>query len=192
MKKIEAVIIAKNFNSIKYEIHGVGSYIIDKRDLDHSQIFYESKGSRVGSTGLKSIPLSKIEVVVHDKAARKVVEIISEMSGVSAQNGGKIFVSEMSEVVDMETLDSKMDIEVDESEANETPTTKRSRLVPLQKFTLNKLEKIYNENEENLKSYYRIKSFSDFVNLCIMKSLPAIEKQLKNPVVVYENNFGDF
>jgi nitrogen regulatory protein P-II 1 len=192
MKKIEAVIIAKNFNSIKYEIHGVGSYIIDKRDLDHSQIFYESKGSRVGSTGLKSIPLSKIEVVVHDKAARKVVEIISEMSGVSAQNGGKIFVSEMSEVVDMETLDSKMDLEVDESEANETPTTKRSRLVPLQKFTLNKLEKIYNENEENLKSYYRIKSFSDFVNLCIMKSLPAIEKQLKNPVVVYENNFGDF
>ncbi|MGY5141665.1 MAG: P-II family nitrogen regulator [Nitrosopumilus sp.] len=192
MKKIEAVIIAKNFNSIKYEIHGVGSYIIDKRDLDHSQIFYESKGSRVGSTGLKSIPLSKIEVVVHDKAARKVVEIISEMSGVSAQNGGKIFVSEMSEVVDMETLDSKMDLEVDESEANETPTTKRSRLVPLQKFTLNKLEKIYNENEENLKIYYRIKSFSDFVNLCIMKSLPAIEKQLKNPVVVYENNFGDF
>ncbi len=192
MKKIEAVIRAKNFNSIKYEIHGVGSYIIDKRDLDHSQIFYESKGSRVGSTGLKSIPLSKIEVVVHDKAARKVVEIISEMSGVSAQNGGKIFVSEMSEVVDMETLDSKMDIEVDESESNETPTTKRSRLVPLQKFTLNKLEKIYNENEENLKSYYRIKSFSDFVNLCIMKSLPAIEKQLKNPVVVYENNFGDF
>ena len=192
MKKIEAVIIAKNFNSIKYEIHGVGSYIIDKRDLDHSQIFYESKGSRVGSTGLKSIPLSKIEVVVHDKAARKVVEIISQMSGVSAQNGGKIFVSEMSEVVDMETLDSKMDLEVDESEANETPTTKRSRLVPLQKFTLNKLEKIYNENEENLKSYYRIKSFSDFVNLCIMKSLPAIEKQLKNPVVVYENNFGDF
>lgn len=192
MKKIEAVIRAKNFNSIKYEIHGVGSYIIDKRDLDHSQIFYESKGSRVGSTGLKSIPLSKIEVVVHDKAARKVVEIISEMSGVSSQNGGKIFVSEMSEVVDMETLDSKMDIEVDESEANETPTTKRSRLVPLQKFTLNKLEKIYNENEENLKSYYRIKSFSDFVNLCIMKSLPAIEKQLKNPVVVYENNFGDF
>ncbi len=192
MKKIEAVIIAKNFNSIKYEIHGVGSYIIDKRDLDHSQIFYESKGSRVGSTGLKSIPLSKIEVVVHDKAARKVVEIISEMSGVSSQNGGKIFVSEMSEVVDMQTLDSKMDLEADESETNETPIAKRSRLVPLQKFTLNKLEKIYNENEENLKSYYRIKSFSDFVNLCIMKSLPAIEKQLKNPVVVYENNFGDF
>lgn len=192
MKKIEAVIRAKNFNSIKYEIHGVGSYIIDKRDLDHSQIFYESKGSRVGSTGLKSIPLSKIEVVVHDKAARKVVEIISEMSGVSSQNGGKIFVSEMSEVVDMETLDSKMDLEADESETNETPIAKRSRLVPLQKFTLNKLEKIYNENEENLKSYYRIKSFSDFVNLCIMKSLPAIEKQLKNPVVVYENNFGDF
>jgi nitrogen regulatory protein P-II 1 len=192
MKKIEAVIRAKNFNSIKYEIHGVGSYIIDKRDLDHSQIFYESKGSRVGSTGLKSIPLSKIEVVVHDKAARKVVEIISEMSGVSSQNGGKIFVSEMSEVVDMQTLDSKMDLEADESETNETPIAKRSRLVPLQKFTLNKLEKIYNENEENLKSYYRIKSFSDFVNLCIMKSLPAIEKQLKNPVVVYENNFGDF
>ena len=38
----------------------------------------------------------------------------------------------------------------------------------------------------------RIKSFSDFVNYCIMKSLPTLEKQLKNPTIIYENNFGGF
>ena len=69
---------------------------------------------------------------------------------------------------------------------------KRSRFVPLQKFTLHKLQVIYEENKETLRDDYRIKSFSDFVNYCIMKSLPALEKQLKNPTIIYENNFGDF
>ncbi|EIJ64960.1 hypothetical protein BD31_I2069 [Candidatus Nitrosopumilus salaria BD31] len=69
---------------------------------------------------------------------------------------------------------------------------KRSRLIPLQKFTLQKLQILYEENKEKLRDDYRIKSFSDFVNYCIMKSIPTLEKQLKNPTVVYENNFGDF
>ena len=45
-----------------------------------------------------------------------------------------------------------------------------------------------------LSSFQDIKevNFSDFVNYCIMKSLPSLEKQLKNPTIVYENNFEDF
>ena len=69
---------------------------------------------------------------------------------------------------------------------------KRSRFVPLQKFTLNKIQTVYEANKEKLRDDYRIKSFNDFVNYCIVKSLPNLEKQLKNPTIVYENTFGDF
>lgn len=193
MKKIEAVIKRKNFPTIKTNLNIVGTYIIDKRNLDDSHIYDESQGSRVGSTGLKSVPLAKIEMVVSDKDARKVVEMISKNSGLSSNHGGKIFVSEMEEVVDMETLDGKQDLEFTmETSSSSRQLPKRSRFVPLQKFTLNKLQIIYEDNKETLRNDYRIKSFSDFVNYCIMKSLPTIEKQLKNPTIIYENNFGDF
>ena len=193
MKKIEAVIKRKNFPTIKTNLNTVGTYIIDKRNLDDSNIYDESKGSRVGSTGLKSIPLAKIEMVVSDKDARKVVDMISRNSGLSSAHGGKIFVSEMEEVVDMDTLDGNQDLEVSSDEKlHSSSLPKRSRFVPLQKFTLHKLQVIYEENKETLRTDYRIKSFSDFVNYCIMKSLPTLEKQLKNPTIIYENNFGDF
>ena len=193
MKKIEAVIKRKNFTSIKTTLNAVGTYIIDKRNLDDSQIYDEVKGSRVGSTGLKSVPLAKIEMVVSDKDARKVVEMISQNSGLLSNHGGKIFVSEMEEVVDMDTLDGKQDLESNQEKRLESrQLPKRSRFVPLQKFTLHKLQVIYEENKESLRDDYRIKSFSDFVNYCIMKSLPTLEKQLKNPTIIYENNFGGF
>ena len=193
MKKIEAVIKRKNFLTIKTNLNSVGTYIIDKRNLDDSHIYYESMSSHVGSTGLKSIPLAKMEMVVSDKDARKVVEMISKNSGLSSDHGGKIFVSEMEEVLDMETLDGKQDLEInDEPNLESKSLPKRSRFVPLQKFTLNKLQRIYEENKETLRDDYRIKSFSDFVNYCIMKSLPAIEKQLRNPTIVYEDNFGRY
>jgi len=193
VKKIEAIIKRKTFTTIKTNLNAVGTYIIDKRNLDDSNIYDESKGSRIGSTGLKSIPLAKIEMVVSDKDARKVVDMISKKSGLSSNHGGKIFVSEMEEVVDMETLDAKQDIEVSTPEkVKSTSLPKRSRFIPLQKFTLHKLQVIYEENKETLRIDYRIKSFSDFVNYCIMKHLPTLEKQLKNPTIVYENNFGDF
>jgi len=171
----------------------MGTYIIDKRNLDDSDIYDESQGSRAGSTNLKSIPLAKIEMVVSDKDARLVVEMISKNSGLSSIHGGKIFVSEMEEVVDMDTLDGQQDLEISSKEKFESKSLpKRSRFVPLQKFTLHKLQVTYEENKETLRNDYRIKSFSDFVNYCIMKSIPTLEKQLKNPTIIYENNFGGF
>jgi nitrogen regulatory protein P-II 1 len=193
MKKIEAIIRRKNFPMIKTKLNTVGTFIIDKRNLDDSNIYDESKGSRAGSTGLKSVPLAKIEMVISDVDARKVVEMISKNSGLSANHGGKIFVSEMEEVVDMDTLDGRQDLETPSKEKSESfPMPKRSRFVPLQKFTLHKLHVLYEENKETLRSDYRIKSFSDFVNYCIMKSVPTLEKQLKNPTTIYENNFDGY
>ena len=193
VKKIEAIIKRKTFTTIKTNLNVLGTYVIDKRNLDDSDIYDEAKGSRIGSTGMKSIPLAKIEIVVSDKDAREVVEMISKNSGLSSVHGGKIFVSEMEEVVDMETLDAKQDLEtLTEEKIESTPLPKRSRFVPLQKFTLNKIQTVYEANKEKLRDDYRIKSFSDFVNYCIVKSLPNLEKQLKNPTIVYENTFGDF
>ena len=193
MKKIEAIVKRKNFPMIKTNLNTVGTYIIDKRNLDDSNIYDESQGSRAGSTNLKSVPLAKIEMVVSDKDARLVVEMISKNSGLSSLHGGKLFVSEMEEVVDMDTLDGQQDLEISSKEKSESKSLpKRSRFVPLQKFTLHKLQVTYEENKETLRNDYRIKSFSDFVNYCIMKSIPTLEKQLKNPTIIYENNFGGY
>lgn len=190
MKKVEAVIKRANFTDIGNELQRLGYFIIDKRNLEDSIILDTQKGSKVGSTGIKSIPLAKIELVIDDKDARKVVNIISRRSGLSSRPSGKIFISEMAEVVDMETLEGKKDLEGENLTVKSKIILPRSRLVPLQKHTLLRVHKVYSENKETLEKDYRIKSFSDFVNQCIMGYLPTLEKQLKSPTVLYENNFG--
>ena len=192
MKKIEAVIKRKNFQIIKTNLNAIGTYIIDKRNLDDSEI-YEPRDLNDVSKGKKPISLAKIEMVVSGKDARKVVELISKNSGLSSNHGGKIFVSEMEEVVDMETLDGKQDLEISHEEKFKLKQLpKRNRFVPLQKFTLHKLQLIYEKNKDTLRSDYRIKSFSDFVNYCILTSLPVLEKQLKNPTIIFGNNYEKF
>ena len=192
MKKIEAIIRRSTYPIIIGELNSMGYSIIDKRNLEDSKIFDKQLISKTGSTNIKTIPLSKIELVVSEKDARQVINLISKKSGFSANQGGKIFISEMEEVVDMNTLNAQHDLESEEIFLPSKPITKRSRLIPLQKFTLIKLEKIYENNKEKLQTDYRIKSFSDFVNHCIMGYLPTIEKQLKHTTVVYGNNFHEF
>lgn len=197
MKKIEAIIKRSSYPLIANQLNSMGYTVIDKRNLEDSKIIDQHKGSRAGSTGIRTVPLSKIELVVSEKDARKVIDIISKKSGFVNQ-GGKIFISEMEEIVDMETLEGQKDLEDTEVRKNfqnldlSKPKINRSRLVPLQKHTLYKIHQIYEENQERLRDDYRIKSFSDFVNHCIMGYLPIIEKNLKHPTMVYENNFGDF
>lgn len=192
MKKIEAIIKRANFPSLGAELEKMGYTVIDRRNLEDSKFSESKKDSRAGFTTLMTVPLSKIELVVSDKDARKVVNLISQKSGLVSNPSGKIFISEMTEVVDMKTMEGKKDLENSESNYSNKPITKRSRLVPLQKFTLLKLEKIYEENIERLKIDFRIKSFSDFVNHCIMGYLPLIEKQLKHPTMVYEDSFRKY
>jgi len=192
MKKIEAIIKRSNYPVIVSELNKMGYSIIERRNLEDSKILEKQSSSKIGSNIIKIIPLSKIELVVSEKDARNVINLISKQSGFSGNNIGKIFISEMEEVVDLGTLDVQQDLESEEINFSPKSTVKRSRLVPLQKFTLIKLEKIYEVNQEKLQMNFRIKSFSDFVNHCIVGYLPTIEKQLKHTSIVYENNFRDF
>jgi len=96
----------------------------------------------------------------------------------------------MQESIDLTTLEGNPEVEPEEKErvsVTQRFTTKRNRLVPLQKRTLYKLEQYYDENREILESDYRIRSFTDFVNYCILKYLPTLDKQLKNSTMLYED-----
>ena len=192
MKKIEAVINRKNYPAIREKLDNLGIDIIDKRNLEDSKFVSQSKGSRVGGSSLRSTMLAKIELAMSDKQAREVVEIISKNSGLPKSTPSKIFVFEMQESIELNTLQGESETESNdkvEEEFSIAPkfVTKRNRLIPLQKRTLYKLEQYYDEHSEVLASDYRIRSFSDFVNYCIMKYLPTLEKQLKNQSILYED-----
>ena len=188
MKKIEAIINRKNYPVLREKLDSLGIDIIDKRNLEDSKFISESKGSRAGGTGVRSTMLAKIELAMQDKEARAVLEIISKNSGLPQSIKSKIFVFDMEESIDLSTLEGHSDVEPEEKPIPVRFTTKRNRLVPLQKRTLYKLEQYYDEHSEILESDYRIRSFSDFVNYCILKYLPTLDKQLKNQTMLYEDN----
>ena len=192
LKKIEAVINRKNYPTIREKLDILGIDIIDKRNLEDSKFVSQSKGSRVGGSNLRSTMLAKIELAMSDKQAREVVDIISKNSGLPKSSPSKIFVFEMQESIELNTLQGQSETESNDKEEEEFSVapkfvTKRNRLIPLQKRTLYKLEQYYDEHSEVLASDYRIRSFSDFVNYCIMKYLPTLEKQLKNQSILYED-----
>jgi len=190
LKKIEAIINRKNYPTIREKLDALGIDIIDKRNLEDSRFVSQSKGSRVGGSAVRSTMLAKIELAMSDKVAREVVDIISNNSGLPKTIPSKIFVFEMQETIDVNTLKGESEIESqEEEEVPVTPrfVTKRNRLVPLQKRTLYKLEQFYDKHSDVLESDYRIRSFSDFVNYCIMKYLPTLDKQLKNQTILYED-----
>ena len=192
MKKIEAVINRKNYPAIREKLDDLGIDIIDKRNLEDSKFVSQSKGSRVGGSALRSTMLAKIELAMSDKQAREVVDIISKNSGLPKSVPSKIFVFEMQESIELNSLHGESETESDEEPEEQFSVapkfvTKRNRLVPLQKRTLYKLEQYYDKHSEVLASDYRIRSFSDFVNYCIMKYLPTLDKQLKNQTILYED-----
>jgi nitrogen regulatory protein P-II 1 len=194
LKKIEAIINRKNYPAIREKLDALGIDIIDKRNLEDSRFTSQSKGSRVGGSVVRSTMLAKIELAMSDKVAREVIDIISKNSGLPKSIKSKIFVFEMQETIDLNTLKGESEVESELDSENEIPVTpkfitKRNRLVPLQKRTLCNLEQYYDKHHEVLESDYRIRSFSDFVNYCIMKYLPTLDKQLKNQTIVYEDIF---
>ena len=192
MKKIEAVINRKNYPTIREKLDTLCIDIIDKRNLEDSKFVTQSKGSRVGGSAVRSTMLAKIELAMSDKQAREVVDIISKNSGLPKSVPSKIFVFEMQESIELNSLQGESETESHgetEEQFSVAPkfVTKRNRLVPLQKRTLYQLEQYYDKHSEVLASDYRIRSFSDFVNYCIMKYLPTLDKQLKNQKILYED-----
>lgn len=101
--------------------------------------------------------LSKTELVVPDKDARKVIEMISNKSGTSSKPVGKIFVSEMTELVDVNTFEAEKDLETQNQIFTDVqPRPTRNRLVSLQKHTLARIEKIY-KIRKNQKTRHKIR-----------------------------------
>ncbi|QLH08528.1 P-II family nitrogen regulator [Candidatus Nitrosotenuis sp. DW1] len=184
MKKIEAIIRSQNFSTLKASLSKIGQYIIAKHDISNNDVFDKQTGPKVGNAGLKSIPLAKIELVVPDTDAKNVIEIISRSSGIKSKDGGKIFVSEMTEIVDMDTLEGEKELEA----SSVVHTTKRSRLVPLQKYTLLRIDQFYAQNKDLLQANYKIKSFSDLVNFCILEYLPTLDEKINPQKTVYGLN----
>jgi nitrogen regulatory protein P-II 1 len=88
----------------------------------------------------------------------------------------------MTEIVDMDTLEGEKELEA----LPVAHTAKRSRLVPLQKYTLLRIDQFYEQNKDLLQANYKIKSFSDLVNFCILEYLPALDEKLKPQKTVYD------
>jgi nitrogen regulatory protein P-II 1 len=79
MKKIEAIIRRSSYTVISSKLNEMGYTIIDRRNLEDSRILDTQKGSKAGGTsGLRTIPLSKIELVVAEKDARKVIDLFQK------------------------------------------------------------------------------------------------------------------
>ena len=91
----------------------------------------------------------------------------------------------MTEIVDMGTLEGEKELETLSPAVH---AAKRSRLVPLQKYTLLRIDQFYDQNKEFLQANYKIKSFSDLVNFCILEYLPTLEERLQPQKTVYDLN----
>jgi len=83
VKKIEAIIKRSNYPIIVDELNNMGYSIIERRNLEVSKIFEKQSTSKIDSSIIKIIPLSKIDLVVLEKDTRKVINLISEQSGFS-------------------------------------------------------------------------------------------------------------
>jgi nitrogen regulatory protein P-II 1 len=204
MKKIEAIVKTEILPDLrleleKFEIYGISTHNISSMSIT-------SRSGAVGRGGGVGEFLTKIELIVSDRDAKKVIEAISNASGGKGKEHAKIFISSLEEIVDVSHMQSIKDLENPKEEeygnntyferregltlelqesddSNTEEQGKRSRLVPLQKYTLMRVLKFYNANKDTLKSEYRIKSFSDFVNFCILGYLPIIESELKQQTI---------
>ncbi len=206
MKRIEAIVKTEIIPDLrlkleKFEIYGISTHNISSMNIT-------SRNGAIGRGGGVGEFLTKIELIVSDRDAKKVIEAISSVAGEKGKEHTKIFISSLEEVLDVSHMQSIKDLEnpkeerydnseyfegreglgttLELQEPDDSSTEeqgKRSRLVPLQKYTLMRILKFYNANKDTLKSEYRIKSFSDFVNFCILGYLPIIESELRQQTI---------
>ncbi|GBC74425.1 hypothetical protein HRbin05_00465 [archaeon HR05] len=212
MKRIEAIVRTEIMPDLKIQLERFEIYGLSMHNITSTNI--TSRNGAVGRGGGLGEFLTKVELIVSDRDAKRVIDTISAVSG-KHKEYTKIFVSSLEEIVDVSHMHVIKDLEdVNDSEdrtrkqdssiassgvdeehgnySNEDSTDridassgeyeeqeKRSRLVPLQKYTLMRVLKFYNANKDTLRSEYRIKSFSDFVNFCILGYLPIIESEIK-------------
>lgn len=172
MKRIEAIIKTEAFPEIRSTLESMNVYSLSKHDISGGSII-------TGDTLNRKVFLSKLELIASDKDASRIINIIAKF----ADESGKIFVSDLNEIIDARTFESKKELEKEEKPDIKVPS-KRSRLVPLQKYTMVRAEKFYNTYKDALRAEYRIRSYSDFINFCIVSYLPQLEDEIKHNAIM--------
>ncbi len=104
MRKIEAIIKPFKLDEVKEALHGVG---IQGMTVTEVKGFGRQKGHTELYRGAEYVvdflPKIKLEVVVSDDAADKVVQVIVEAANTGRIGDGKIFVIPMEEVIRIRT-----------------------------------------------------------------------------------------
>jgi len=107
MKKIEAIIRAETLDSVKCGLEKLGMNAMTVTDVLGRG---EQKGleftHRTGKYRVDLLPKIKIEVVIKDEEASKVIDTIIEKARTGEIGDGKIFVSSVEEVIRIRTGES--------------------------------------------------------------------------------------
>ncbi len=107
MKKIEAIIRTETLDSVKCGLEKLGLNAMTITDVLGRG---EQKGleftHRAGKYRVDLLPKIKIEIVVRDEDARKVIDAIIEKARTGEIGDGKIFVSPVEEVIKIRTGES--------------------------------------------------------------------------------------
>ena len=110
MKKIEAVIKPFKLDEVKEALHEVG---VSGITVTEAKGFGRQKGHTELYRGAEYVvdflPKVKLEVVVEDSLAERVVEAIAQAAQTGRIGDGKIFVSNIEEVVRIRTGETGMD-----------------------------------------------------------------------------------
>ena len=107
MKKIEAIIRTETLDSVKCGLENLGMNAMTITDVLGRG---EQKGleftHRTGKYRVDLLPKIKIEIVVRDEDARKVIDVIIEKARTGEIGDGKIFVYPVEEVIRIRTGES--------------------------------------------------------------------------------------
>jgi nitrogen regulatory protein P-II 1 len=172
MKRIESIIKTEAFPDVKNILEKMNVYSLSRHDISADSII-----SNHDINSKKGLFLSKIEFITSDKDASKVINTIAKYT----VENGKFFISDVNEIIDTKTFASNKD---SEDIKISTALNKRSRLVPLQKYTMATAEKFYNTYKHILHSEYRIRSYSDFINFCIVSYINLMEDNIKRNTII--------
>jgi nitrogen regulatory protein P-II 1 len=191
MKKIETLIKRSNRSSVMNKLKKIDCIIMDIQNLDDTE--QTPKIQQNGKKNLKNhhIPLSKLEVVVSEKYFKKICQIIIKYSGLSIEIQRKgMFVTNVEIFGKQGNLKQENISNVlskDKRQFAGKPLSKRNRMVSLQQITALTTSEIYEKYKGKLKSEYKIKSFSGFIDYCINGHLTTIEQQIKCNHMTIEN-----
>lgn len=104
MKRIEAIIRPTRFEAVKQALNDIGIYgmtITDVRGFGRQQGHTEKY--RGSTYTLNLLPKIKLEVVAPDHRVEEIVQAIIEAAQTGEIGDGKIFISEVEEVVRIRT-----------------------------------------------------------------------------------------